>query len=119
MGATAALMFCELASSVLAFCPQVDLQTSSIRPASSVDKWAHFKSQITQSIENSTARIEVVTGVWSHDLDQVKHLDKSKVHHSALQIDTHRLTAYLQHNYKLVPLVRESIKEEFRARETN
>ena len=34
MGATASLVFSDLATAVVAFCPQVDLTTSAIRPGS-------------------------------------------------------------------------------------
>ena len=71
MGATAALLFAELATSVHAFCPQIDLSTSSIRPGQPGEWHAALRERVMQSVQSSRAQIQVHVGNWSHDLDQV------------------------------------------------
>jgi acetyl esterase/lipase len=59
MGASASLLFSQLASHVIAFCPQVDLTTSSIRPGLSEADLHQFKSQLLDNITASRAEIHV------------------------------------------------------------
>jgi len=73
-----------------------------------------MKRQVTGSVDRTTANVHVVTGTWTHDLDQVKDLDRDKIQHTILQIDSHRLTAYLQHKQKLVPFVQRCFEEALR-----
>ena len=61
MGASAALLFSDLATSVLAFCPQVDLSTASIRPGHSSQQWSALKRQIENKVEKTTADINVIS----------------------------------------------------------
>lgn len=71
MGATGALLFSHLASAVHAFCPQVDLDTSSIRPGQPSDWFAALHGRVLANVGASAAKITVHVGNWKHDLDQV------------------------------------------------
>ncbi|KAF8072363.1 PPOX1 [Scenedesmus sp. PABB004] len=82
MGATGALLFAPLATSVLAFCPQVDLATSSIRPGRPRAWQAALQASLQASLSGSTARVRVFTGTWQHDVDQANLL----AHHPRLSI---------------------------------
>ncbi|CAK9235934.1 unnamed protein product [Sphagnum troendelagicum] len=111
MGASAALLFSRLATSVLAFCPQVDLSTSSIRPGQD-DAWLQaFQQEILQAVSASSAKICVHCGTWSHDIDQAKLLPASKVKLEVHNVDDHRLAKELDTQKKLVSLVLQEINE--------
>ncbi|CAI5461658.1 unnamed protein product [Closterium sp. Yama58-4] len=55
MGASAALMFSEFGSSVLAFCPQVDLISASIRPGRDSAWLSSFTENLLSSMESHAA----------------------------------------------------------------
>jgi hypothetical protein len=71
MGATAALLFAYLATSVHAFCPQIDLASSSIRPGQAREWFGALRERVLGSVGRSVAQMHVHVGNWSHDLDQV------------------------------------------------
>ena len=43
---------------------------------------------------------------------QIRHLNKDKIRHSVIHVDTHRLTAYLERRQELVPLIRRALTDE-------
>lgn len=53
------------------FCLQVDLATSSIRPARSPAWQQSLGATLLAAVQESTADITVFTGTWQHDIDQV------------------------------------------------
>lgn len=71
MGATAALLFSHLATSVHAFCPQVCLASSSIRPGQPAPWFGALRDRVLASVAASSAETMVHVGNWQHDLDQV------------------------------------------------
>lgn len=109
MGASAALMFSSLATTVLAFCPQVDLSFSSIRPGVDYDSWEILRARVMDGVSQSEAEIRIMSGTWQHDIKQVQQLDQSKIKWKAYDVDSHRLAVYLDLNQKLVPLVRSAL----------
>lgn len=109
MGASAALMFADLATSVLAFCPQVDLSLSSIRPSSSQGSWGQLRKRVLNGVAKSDAELVVLSGTWDHDIKQVKQIDQSRIQWKAYSVDSHRLALYLDMNGKLSPLVRSAM----------
>ncbi|MEW5305440.1 MAG: hypothetical protein WDW36_007979 [Sanguina aurantia] len=111
MGASAALMCSPLATAVLAFCPQVDLATSSIRPARSPAWQQSLGATLLAAVEESTADITVFTGTWQHDIDQVHSLPK-KVRHTIFPADSHRLALHLERQGKLMPIVQEVLLQQ-------
>ena len=66
MGASAALLFSDLATYVLAFCPQIDLSSASIRPAYSPQQWSALKQQIESKVEQTSANINVISLINPH-----------------------------------------------------
>jgi hypothetical protein len=111
MGATAALMFADLATAVHAFCPQADLSSSSIRPARGRAWFDAMKRRVGEGVEGCKGSTWVHCGRWRHDLDQVNALPKSA---PALQVkvysvDSHRLALYLDRQGKLEALVRAAV----------
>lgn len=113
MGATGALLFSPQATSVLAFCPQVDLSTSSIRPGQPPAWQAALQTNLQAAVRGSTARIKVITGTWQHDVDQANLLGSQ--HHVVVKVysvESHRLALALARQRKLAPLVREAVLQE-------
>ncbi|GJP46334.1 hypothetical protein CLOM_g5636 [Closterium sp. NIES-68] len=125
MGASAALMFSEFASSVLAFCPQVDLISASIRPGRDPAWLRSFTQNLlsslescftTETISNSSSsqlptHVHVHCGNWSHDVAQarlVEHLPQVEV--TVHPVDSHRLAKDLDSNGRLVPLVKAALR---------
>eukprot|EP00249_Psilotum_nudum_P022238 c28429_g1_i2 orf=1054-1815(+) len=114
MGGSAALMFSCLATSVIAFCPQVDLASSTMRPGA--DKtWLHcFKEELLNAVTKSQAKITVHCGIWVHDLQQVNLLPSSKVCIVIHNVDDHRIAKELDENGVLVALVKSEIEQEIK-----
>ncbi|GMH43494.1 hypothetical protein BSKO_11416 [Bryopsis sp. KO-2023] len=106
MGASAALMLAQYATSVLAFCPQVNLEKSSIRPSSGKESWEAVRTRVLDGVAKSNAEVTVFSGNWDHDIGQVQQLDQSKIKWKVFGVDSHRLAMYLDMNQKLVPVVR-------------
>ncbi|KAF5835339.1 hypothetical protein DUNSADRAFT_7571 [Dunaliella salina] len=107
MGATASLLFSPLATSVIAFCPQVDLNTACMRPGASDAQLAQLQDNVLAAVKSSQAAIHVHTGTWEHDLEQAKLLPEDKVAHKVYNLDSHRVAIYLESQAKLLPLVQE------------
>ncbi|CAD7697524.1 unnamed protein product [Ostreobium quekettii] len=112
MGASGALLFASLATSVLAFCPQVDLSSSSIRPASGQEGWARFKDRVLEGVGQSSASVTVLSGSWEHDMEQVRQLPQEQINWKVFHVDTHRLAIHLENAGRLVPLVLGALAEE-------
>lgn len=112
MGATAALMFSPLATAVLAFCPQVDLERSAIRPGSSSAWFAALRQRLMANVKASDADIQVFTGTWEHDLGQARLLPCEEVTLHVKQYDSHRLAYYLNAQEQLVPIIRRCLGEQ-------
>eukprot|EP00198_Chlamydomonas_reinhardtii_P001847 XP_001691183.1 predicted protein [Chlamydomonas reinhardtii] len=95
MGATACLLFADLATAALAFCPQVDLTTASIRPGRPAEWFASLKRRLMASVAafggsggggsadglpapdgtgDGGGQLVVLVGTWAHDLDQANML---------------------------------------------
>eukprot|EP00898_Chlorokybus_atmophyticus_P002308 jgi/Chlat1/3078/Chrsp21S03388 len=112
MGASAALLFSELATSVIAFCPQVDLTTAAIRPAKHAEWLQAFTRRVLRAVDASNAAITVHCGNWTHDLDQVNMLPDEvvKVVHP---IDDHRVARALEQEGKLMSVVQGCLDKDF------
>ncbi|OUS43669.1 hypothetical protein BE221DRAFT_147452 [Ostreococcus tauri] len=115
MGASAALMFAEHATKVLAFCPQVDLYDASIRPSRSNVWFKRFKGVMMSGLNQSAADIDVHTGSWDHDKDQAALLPRDKVKHIVHQVDSHRLALALDGEEKLLPIIKSAFESELTA----
>ncbi|GBF94601.1 hypothetical protein Rsub_06716 [Raphidocelis subcapitata] len=113
MGATAALLFSRLATAVLAFCPQVDLRSASIRPARPGAWLDALQANVHAALQQSPARVRVLTGTWQHDLAQASLLERHpNVTLKAYGVDSHRLALALARGGRLAPLLREAICNE-------
>ncbi|KAG2426244.1 hypothetical protein HXX76_013002 [Chlamydomonas incerta] len=97
MGATACLLFADLATAALAFCPQVDLTTASIRPGRPAAWFAALKQRLMASVAafgdsggdgssdglpaaegaRGGGQLVVLVGTWAHDLDQANMLPQA------------------------------------------
>ena len=133
MGASAALLFAGAAaahpsSSVLAFCPQLDLASSAIRPsgvpgdptATSAwrDKLRERALEGVAAAAGAGARVGVHVGSWLHDVDQAAWLGATTADKDAegalpggasvkvWAVPSHRLAAALDARGELLPLVR-------------
>jgi len=115
MGASASLMFAEHATRVLAFCPQVDLYASSIRPSRSNVWFQRFRRILRAGLEASRADVDVHTGSWAHDTHQASLLPTDKVTHVVHRVDSHRLALALDGEEKLLPIVRDAFTREIAA----
>ncbi|CAM6122601.1 unnamed protein product [Calypogeia fissa] len=110
MGASGALMFSHLATSVLAFCPQVDLTRSSIRPGKDQQWLNAFTEELLSAVSSSSANIAVHCGSWSHDLEQASLLPSSKVNVVKHGVDDHRLAKELEARGQLLTIVQSEIE---------
>lgn len=144
MGASAALMFAGHAAAapdaaVLAFCPQLDLASSAIRPAgapggaASTASWRDaLRDRALAGVASAVsagAKVTVHVGSWLHDVDQAAWLGENGAPGKAGQdgaaapppvsasgatvrvwaVPSHRLAAALDSQGELLPLVRGAI----------
>lgn len=111
MGATAALMFSGMASSVHAFCPQVDLNTSSIRPARESPWFESLEARVLAGVHSCQGRITVHVGNWTHDVSQINKLPRKSENLGVklYSINSHRLAIALDRSGELLPLIRGAI----------
>ncbi|GLJ22585.1 hypothetical protein SUGI_0425120 [Cryptomeria japonica] len=109
MGASAALTFSSLATSVIAFCPQVDLESSSIRPAKDKQWMKAYKDDLLKAVLTTKSRVTVHCGSWSHDIHQANLLPSNKVNIVTHGIDDHRLAKQLDNQGKLIKIVKSEI----------
>jgi Leucine-rich repeat (LRR) protein len=114
MGASATLMLAAHATSVHAFCPQVDLTSSSIRPAHGEGWFDTMRRRILDGVMSCPGKVTVHVGNWRHDLSQVNLLPReaSCLHVHLYSLDSHRLAAALDRTGKLLPLLRAAILNE-------
>ncbi|CAG9466477.1 unnamed protein product [Pedinophyceae sp. YPF-701] len=137
MGASACLMFAGLASRAVAFCPQVDLAESAIRPGSSPETWAALRDVIAEGLSEAPAlgagkderpgsggdgegsvvidaasrRVMVHTGTWAHDLNQGRMVERFPgVCLKVHGVDSHRLAFFLDKQGDLAPIVQAAVE---------
>jgi len=115
MGATAALQMADAVppgATALAFCPQADLGTASIRPAASPAWRATLNARVAAAVaaaaEAGTA-VRVHVGSWQHDVDQVAGLGGAGARVKVWDVPHHRLAAALDARGALLPLVRDAV----------
>lgn len=123
MGATASLLFAEHATRVLAFCPQVDLFTASIRPSRSANWMRQYKKLLLRGVLKSEAEITIHTGSWAHDVEQASIITsssedsdtekKKKIKNKTYPVNNHRLALILSEDDTLVNIVKEAFEIEF------
>ena len=134
MGASAALLFADLADVSLAFCPQVDLVSASIRPGRSAPWMRRYEGAMIAAVRRAVdagSRVVVHTGSWAHDVDQASAVlrglgsdDQTSfadaetggsvttvTHH----VDNHRLALALEEGGELLPIVRLALHEQIAA----
>ena len=116
MGATAALAVAGATppgSTVIAFCPQVDLGTASIRPGGVTPEWtAALSTRVRTSTATAAAaggRVAVHVGSWQHDVDQASSLAAAGALVKVWSVPSHRLAAALDSRGELLPLVRRAV----------
>ena len=112
MGATASLLFAGQATSVHAFCPQIDLSSSSIRPGKGAEWGAALRKRSLDGVEHCKGKVTVHVGNWKHDLDQANLLPKDAAHVQIYSVDSHRLAIALDRGGKLLPTLRAAILNE-------
>eukprot|EP00854_Cymbomonas_tetramitiformis_P002485 gene2485-3229_t len=112
MGASAGLMFSDLATNVVAFCPQVDLSTAPIRPACNERFYSSLQSTLLGAVEATKGKVTVHIGEWGPDREQAKILKNSQVEIVVHPVDSHRVAMALNRYDKLLPLLKSSIVRE-------
>ena len=133
MGASAALLFADVADASLAFCPQVDLLTASIRPGRSGAWMRRHRDATLDAIERAVVTrgcaIEIHSGTWEHDLAQAELVPAAmeargvgraggaaaaagSVKVVAHHVDNHRLALALEEANELLPIVRKALHEQ-------
>jgi Leucine-rich repeat (LRR) protein len=112
MGATASLLFAGQATSVHAFCPQIDLAASSIRPGKGPEWGAKLRERALDGITNCKGKVTIHVGNWKHDLDQANICPKQAAVVKIYSIESHRLAIALDRQGKLLPTVRAAILNE-------
>ena len=124
MGASAALLFADVADHAVAFCPQVDLVSASIRPGRSARWMRYFRKRVVAAVDRAVtgprrSRVEIHSGTWEHDLAQADFVpdavgrDRIDAEGLALnvvlhQVDNHRLALALEEGDELLPMVRKA-----------
>jgi Leucine-rich repeat (LRR) protein len=112
MGATASLLFAKQATSVHAFCPQIDLAASSIRPGKGREWGAALRKRALAGIASCKGKVTIHVGNWKHDLDQANICPKQAAHVQIYSIESHRLAIALDRAGKLLPPIRAAILNE-------
>ena len=109
MGATACLLFAKHADVVHAFCPQIDLSTSSIRPGEDSDWELNLKQRALDGIDSCTGQLYVHVGNWQHDIQQVHAVQAEHALVKIYGVDSHRLAIALERSGKLTRILEESV----------
>jgi Leucine-rich repeat (LRR) protein len=109
MGATACLLFAKHADVVHAFCPQIDLGISSIRPGQDTTWESIMKSRVLDGIAACKGQIYVHVGNWHHDIQQVHPVQADHAFVKIYGIDSHRLAIALERSGKLLRILQGSI----------
>jgi hypothetical protein len=112
MGATASLLFAGQATSVHAFCPQIDLAASSIRPGQGPEWGAVLRKRALDGIANCKGKVTIHVGNWKHDLDQANICPKQAAIVKIYSLESHRLAIALDRAGKLLPPIRAAILNE-------
>ena len=131
MGASAALLFADVADHAMAFCPQVDLVSASIRPGRSARWMRYFRERLVSAVDRAVSgsrrsRVEIHSGTWEHDLAQADFVpdavgrDRIDAEGLALNVvlhpvDNHRLALALEEGDELLPMVRKAYHEQLAA----
>ena len=134
MGASAALLFADLADVSLAFCPQVDLVSASIRPGRSAPWMRRYEGAVIAAVRRAVdagSRVVVHTGSWAHDADQASAVLRGlgsddqtsfadantggSVTTVTHDVDDHRLALALEEGGELLPIVRLALREQIAA----
>lgn len=136
MGASASLLFADVADYAIAFCPQVDLVSASIRPGRSARWMRHYRRALVSAVDRAVsgrggsgrgrARVEIHSGTWEHDLAQADFVpdaigrDRIDAEGLALEVvlhpvDNHRLALALEEGDELLPMVRKAYHEQLAA----
>ncbi|EFJ52246.1 hypothetical protein VOLCADRAFT_116284, partial [Volvox carteri f. nagariensis] len=121
MGASAALLFADLATAVLAFCPQVDLTAASIRPGRQTEWLTRFRRRLEGAVRSSRGELSVLRG-WGGGgaLGNGSGGEGGGgVTVKVFSVDSHRLAAALDARGQLVPLVRDAIRLQLGLRSGN
>jgi len=111
MGATASLLFAKYATSVHAFCPQIDLSKSSIRPGEEEEWEKKLCDRLLDGVSKCPGNIVVHVGNWQHDLQQSNFIPPD-IQHARVKIynvNSHRLAIALDKTGKLLPLLQSAI----------
>ena len=109
MGATACLLFAKHADVVHAFCPQIDLSSSSIRPGEDADWESLLKRRALDGIDACAGHIFVHVGNWQHDIQQVHAVQAEHALVKIYGVDSHRLAIALERSGKLTRILEESV----------
>jgi len=112
MGATASLLFAGQATSIHAFCPQIDLTASSIRPGQGPEWGAVLRKRALDGIANCKGKVTIHVGNWRHDLDQANICPKQAANVKIYSLESHRLAIALDRAGKLLPPIRAAILNE-------
>ncbi|KAH7622124.1 putative Leucine-rich repeat-containing protein 1 [Nannochloris sp. 'desiccata'] len=112
MGATASLLFAGQATSVHAFCPQIDLAASSIRPGQGPEWGTVLRKRALDGIASCKGKVTIHVGNWKHDLDQAIICPKEAANVKIYSIESHRLAIALDRAGKLLPAMRAAILNE-------
>ena len=131
MGASAALLFADAADHSLAFCPQVDLVSASIRPGRSARWMRTVRGALVNAVDRAVSgprrsTVEIHSGTWQHDLAQADFVteavgtDRIETEGLALRVvmhpvDSHRLALALEEGDELLPMVRKAYHEQLAA----
>ncbi len=113
MGATGALLASDLATHVVAFCPQTSMATSSIRPGKP-QAWLDALSNRCNAAVRAAQGVEVHVhvGAWEHDLQQGRALPEEAIRlHVWPDVESHRLALALDRRGKLASVVRGVVVE--------
>jgi len=124
MGASAALLFSDVADAAIAFCPQVDLVSASIRPGRSAAWMRRHKASLTRAVSRATrergASVRIHSGTWEHDLAQARMVPDAIGEEDAggggsvevvkHLVDSHRLALALEEAEELLPIVRDELR---------
>jgi hypothetical protein len=109
MGATACLLYAQHANVVHAFCPQIDLGKSSIRPGEDPSWENTLKNRALAGIDNCEGHLHVHVGNWQHDIQQVHPVQAEHASVKIYGVDSHRLAIALERSGKLMRILQSSI----------
>jgi hypothetical protein len=130
-GASAALLYADVADATIAFCPQVDLVSASIRPGRSAGWMRRYQRALTDGVARAMrdkgTNVEIHSGTWEHDMAQAERVPAAVqasggegenggslrvVQH---EVDNHRLALALEEAGELLPLVRGAVHAQLAA----